>query len=538
MSLKFRRLTASLASLALAVSGVAVATSAAASGTSPRATVTITPGVAGPMVALPGTLVFIKDDNVWYSRSDGTGLVQVTSNGYSSNRYSSPVMDANGVIAVLLGNDVIRMTREGTVLSTVDGGTLLPISEGGLQGTSSVALSPDGTKIAYDQTSWKGFGYSINVGTRFSASSYLSSVAEQELYRSSPKWVTDSRVVMRDYTEIYLRDLASSTSVKWFEDDDVFGDPDCDFLCFGEELYDPEVSRDGSRLVTMRAPTDSPWLVTYTVSGNVKTSVPSVPTVMCTFGTSELDSEFSTPTIGPNNRSIAWQMADGIYVKASMDNCELDDLALVVPGGSDPSWSGATYQAPAPGPKPNPKPKPGDKIALTKAPVVTGKAKVGTKLKATQGSWSPAPAKVTYQWKRGGKAIKKATKATYKLTKADAGKKITVTVTATRSGYAKASATSKAVTVGAVSITKPKIKKKPAAKVGKTLKVTKGKWKGKVATYAYQWFRGTKKIKGATKAKYTLTRADRGKRLRVKVIAKRPGAPKVAVWTAKTKKVR
>ena len=55
---------------------------------------------------------------------------------------------------------------------------------------------------------------------------------------------------------------------------------------------------------------------------------------------------------------------------------------------------------------------------------------------------------------------------------------------------------------------------------------------------SYQWYRGSKKIKGATKSKYKVTRADRGKKLRVKVTAKRSGAPKVSVWSARTAKVR
>jgi len=140
--------------------------------------------------------------------------------------------------------------------------------------------------------------------------------------------------------------------------------------------------------------------------------------------------------------------------------------------------------------------------------------------------------------KRNGKTIKGATKSTYKLTKSDAGKKITVTVTATRSGYTKAVKTSKAKSVAVYNTKKPKISSKPAAKVGKKLKVSKGSWKGKVTKYAYQWYRGSKKIKGATKSTYKLTRADRGKKLRVKVTAKRTGAPSVSIYTAKTKKVR
>jgi hypothetical protein len=68
-------------------------------------------------------------------------------------------------------------------------------------------------------------------------------------------------------------------------------------------------------------------------------------------------------------------------------------------------------------------------------PVISGKAKVKKTLKVVLGTWSPSPDKVTYRWYRNGKAIKKATKSSYKLTKSDKGKRITVKVTVAKAGY-------------------------------------------------------------------------------------------------------
>lgn len=81
----------------------------------------------------------------------------------------------------------------------------------------------------------------------------------------------------------------------------------------------------------------------------------------------------------------------------------------------------------------------------TATPSISGTAKVGSALTAKPNTWSPAPTKFTYQWKRAGKAISKATSAKYTLTKSDKGKAITVTVTGTRSGYTTAAHTSKSV---------------------------------------------------------------------------------------------
>ena len=67
-------------------------------------------------------------------------------------------------------------------------------------------------------------------------------------------------------------------------------------------------------------------------------------------------------------------------------------------------------------------------------PTISGEAKVGQTLTVDSGAWAPEPDKLAIQWYRNGKAISKATKESYKLTKSDAGKVITVKVTASGKG--------------------------------------------------------------------------------------------------------
>jgi Zn-dependent metalloprotease len=75
-------------------------------------------------------------------------------------------------------------------------------------------------------------------------------------------------------------------------------------------------------------------------------------------------------------------------------------------------------------------------------PKVKGKAKVKKVLRAVAGAWGPAPVALTYQWLRNGKAIKGATRATYKLTSKDRRKKVSVRVTGRKAGYTTAVVTS------------------------------------------------------------------------------------------------
>jgi hypothetical protein len=87
----------------------------------------------------------------------------------------------------------------------------------------------------------------------------------------------------------------------------------------------------------------------------------------------------------------------------------------------------------------------GPALKTTKAPTITGTAKVGSTLTCTSGKWSPKATAYSYRWNRGGTAIKRATKSKYKVTNKDKGKKLTCTVTAKATGYANGVTTTKAV---------------------------------------------------------------------------------------------
>lgn len=99
---------------------------------------------------------------------------------------------------------------------------------------------------------------------------------------------------------------------------------------------------------------------------------------------------------------------------------------------------------PAAAPVP-PAPAPAAQTVNTRRPTVKGTAKVGRTLKVrSKGAWTPSPSSYSYQWLRNGKKIPKATRTSYRLTKKDRGRKITLRVYARRDGVATVTATSKA----------------------------------------------------------------------------------------------
>ena len=100
---------------------------------------------------------------------------------------------------------------------------------------------------------------------------------------------------------------------------------------------------------------------------------------------------------------------------------------------------------------PTPTPTPGTPapsvLTVTTSPSVKGKHVVGQMLKLLTGTTSPAATSVQVQWLRNGKAIKRATKAKYRLTAKDRGTKISLRVTFVRLGYRSVTATTKRIKV-------------------------------------------------------------------------------------------
>ena len=81
------------------------------------------------------------------------------------------------------------------------------------------------------------------------------------------------------------------------------------------------------------------------------------------------------------------------------------------------------------------------RVLKTAKPRISGTAQVGKTLTVSYGSWTSGTTLKT-QWLRNGSAIKGATKSSYKLTGSDAGKRISVRVSGSKSGYLSASSTS------------------------------------------------------------------------------------------------
>jgi surface antigen len=166
-------------------------------------------------------------------------------------------------------------------------------------------------------------------------------------------------------------------------------------------------------------------------------------------------------------------------------------------------------------------------VALTNTavPTVSGTARVGSTLTAAGATWTPAPATVTYQWRADGVSIPQATAATFVLGLAQQGKRISVVATAKGLGYPTAtveSAPTAPIEPGALTNTvAPTIVGQP--QVDSTLIATPGTWNPVPTTLVYKWFADGERIPAATTPTLTPEADVVGKRLTVRVTARKEG---------------
>lgn len=157
------------------------------------------------------------------------------------------------------------------------------------------------------------------------------------------------------------------------------------------------------------------------------------------------------------------------------------------------------------------------------APKISGTVRAGNKVSVSRGTWSPSASTYRYQWRVNGAAISGATGTSYTIPSKYAGKKLTVTVTGSRSGYATRSVTSASATVLRVysATSTPKIS--GTVRVGSTLTAIRGTWNPAPSSYRYQWRANGTAIKGATGKSFRLTTEQHGKKISVTVQGIRSG---------------
>jgi hypothetical protein len=140
-------------------------------------------------------------------------------------------------------------------------------------------------------------------------------------------------------------------------------------------------------------------------------------------------------TVVPADIGHTLVVVERVAVGSQLDETSsASPVVTAAPGAAAAPAPGAAAPAPA--------------VVLTPAvnvtrPTISGRASVGRRLRlASRGTWNAPGHSYRYQWLRNGKAVRGASKTSYRLTKKDRRQRISVRVIARRSGYPTVSATS------------------------------------------------------------------------------------------------
>ncbi|MDP9074858.1 MAG: VCBS repeat-containing protein, partial [Actinomycetota bacterium] len=336
-----------------------------------------------------GSIVFVKDGNIWLSSPDGAIQHQVTTDGTPSAPYqeTSQSDDGNVIVAAKYSADpnkpeccgvIYEMNRQGVLLRPPFAPPqFTPQDTGPCQsdfqytldpkGFYGAKVSPDGTKIAYSPGALEAAQNSnppcsqqfavyrvdiINLDGSQAAPTLTSPTDATDQRFRDPSWVDSSHLLVQHQSEnaVYTYDLGAAALVKWF------GPTSSDDIA----TYNPVLR--GSKLITTGLVPLSgfghPGLRLWSLNG----VPPAAPTPRCDFYSDNPD---TSPSWAPDGNAAVWASSDalnspndnkfgpGVYIlpvgNLSSGACpSKTTLQLLVAGGKDPSWGPAPIgRAPA-----------------------------------------------------------------------------------------------------------------------------------------------------------------------------------------------
>lgn len=302
---------------------------------------------AVPATARADAIVFRVEGDVWRMDGDGTGQHRVT----SGTRYEWPSAADDGTLVA--ADDTGRLHR----LSPSGAPLGPPLPTAATTATEDVPaeppthvrISPDGTKIAYDEII---DGDPTTLWTPAAEPSFPGQALGQQGFLS-PSWIGDGQLLLsRDVTSeapaalaLYAVGAGDDSAEPWFGDDAqtwVTG-------------YDAAASRDGTRIAVLEDDAaDHDGLPTRVVLRLFSTSGPGgTPVLRCELGLEAADTYTSaSPTFSPDGTRLAWAQSDGIHVATlgALTDCgAIRERVVTLPGAWEPYWTPASDSPPAAG---------------------------------------------------------------------------------------------------------------------------------------------------------------------------------------------
>jgi hypothetical protein len=322
-------------------------------------------GASGTAAA--DSLVFIKEDNVWLSKPDGSGQYQVTLDGTAENPYQSPSQADDGTIVVARklpnGGPLYRLKQNGEVIGAIPIGAVIA-------GPFNPQVSPDGATVAFEQV------FSRNVNGYFETSSDVrftrtdgstpNGFGEVGRGAGAPSWIDSGRAFV-GMNQVATTVVPGQAPVEWWSD----YDHQPKWFSNGETVEDGEVAPNGN-IAVVRGEHDDNTIQLYKSAG----SFTSLPTPTCTLSepsAGPAGKKFADPTFSPTGDAIAWQEGNGVWAEGLPANCADGQPHLLIAGASEPDWGPAAVN---PGPRIAPAP-PAPPVTVVPAKAKPAKAVPG-----------------------------------------------------------------------------------------------------------------------------------------------------------------
>ena len=280
-----------------------------------------------PSVASADTIVFRRDAAVWAMAPDGTGQRAVT---HGERSYEWPSMADDGtVLAPDTAGWLHRLTPAGVALGApLPTAAAVATEDAPAEAPTHVRISPDGTRIAYDEA------IDGDVTTLWWPGDGNQSLGQQGLV--APSWIGNDRLLLSRDISAPPGETFALYTVGGGDDSaaPLFSDPGAAWATG----FDAAASRTGRRIAVIADDAADAGGTPRRVALRLFLD----REFQCEIPLEAADTYNSaSPTFAPDGSRVAWAESDGIHVATV--GCE--EQVVTLPGAWEPHWS--AYSPPA-----------------------------------------------------------------------------------------------------------------------------------------------------------------------------------------------
>ena len=174
----------------------------------------------------------------------------------------------------------------------------------------------------------------------------------------------------------------------------------------------------------------------------------------------------------------------------------------------------------------------GGEVTSTSPPLVLGTPRYDRPATADPGTWAPEPETTSYQWLVDGDPVAGATASSYTPRLGDIGHELSVTVTASATGFSPGTRTSEPKRVLRGAFRSARVSLAGVPRFGRTLSLGSFRVSPAADSRTLSWVRDGKAIAGQTRRSHPVAVADVGHRVGLRVVARRAGYAPLTVTSA------